>query len=408
MKRALVYIYSFFPYEDANTVATMPLIKRLRCDYDVEIAAYDRDGRMPDSSEYDGMRVNWIKPDPSYANKAFIWSHTPLSGKSAAKRAALTVLRPLARLYLAVFGCASERVISARHTEAHFDLTVTVSAPIDTVYTVSALKRRGQLSDSRWLAVFEDPHAGYIGNASSEDELYAAERKLLALADGISVTPEMYSGKTRALCDSLGCPTKRIPVSAIRELPTAAPEPSDRISCSYIGSLQDIAVRNPENMLRIIAAARGIHTTLVVSAFSDECRALYDGIVAGCDRVTLCERLSHDECLSLIGKSDILLNIGNIAENQIPSKLFEYISSGLPIVHFQQIESDPALPLLERYPNALVLRGSGECERDRFEEFCRSCAGVRVPFDEICRIFPEYTEGAISESFAELYRTLAK
>ena len=47
-----------------------------------------------------------------------------------------------------------------------------------------------------------------------------------------------------------------------------------------------------------------------------------------------------------------------------------------------------------------------ECER--FEKFCRERSGVRIPFDEVRRLFPEYTEEAICESFAELYRRVMK
>ena len=408
MKRAFVYLYSFFPYEDANTVATMPMIQRLRQDFDVEIAAFDREGHMPAAGEYDGMRVSWIKPDPTPVNKAFIWAHAPLSDKRGAKRAALSFLRPMSRLALTVRGNNAASVIAAHHAEMHFDLIVTVSAPIDTVYTVSELKRRGQLDGCRWLAVFEDPYAGYIGNSAASDELYADMRRVLAYADGISLTPEMYIARTRELCDSLGCPTVAIPVSAIRELPTAARSASDTARCAYIGSLQNIAVRNPENMFRILAAAKGVNATLVVSAFSDECRALYDKLLRGNPAVTLSGRISHDECISLVGGSDILLNIGNRAENQIPSKLFEYISSGLPIVHFKCAADDPAVPLLERYPNALVLCGAGKDECERFEKFCRERSGVRIPFDEVRRLFPEYTEEAICESFAKLYRRVMK
>ena len=57
-------------------------------------------------------------------------------------------------------------------------------------------------------------------------------------------------------------------------------------------------------------------------------------------------------------QADVLLNLGNAVDNQLPSKLFDYFAAGKPVLHLCVIENDPALPYLARYPLALVLRNS--------------------------------------------------
>ena len=45
-------------------------------------------------------------------------------------------------------------------------------------------------------------------------------------------------------------------------------------------------------------------------------------------------------------QADVLLNLGNAVDNQLPSKLFDYFAAGKPVLHLCVIENDPALPYL--------------------------------------------------------------
>ncbi len=65
--------------------------------------------------------------------------------------------------------------------------------------------------------------------------------------------------------------------------------------------------------------------------------------------------LPVSEARTVMQQADILVNIGNSIENMLPSKIFEYFSTGKPVVHIQKIEKDPCLPYLETYQNGLVL-----------------------------------------------------
>ena len=54
-------------------------------------------------------------------------------------------------------------------------------------------------------------------------------------------------------------------------------------------------------------------------------------------------------------KADILLSLGNNNNWMIPSKIFEYMSFGKPIIHLALTDLDPCINYLDQYPMSLVL-----------------------------------------------------
>lgn len=64
-------------------------------------------------------------------------------------------------------------------------------------------------------------------------------------------------------------------------------------------------------------------------------------------------RKSIEECKKMMQEADVLINIGNRIDNQVPSKIFEYISSGKPIVNICAMNNCPTIKYLEKYPLVL-------------------------------------------------------
>lgn len=70
------------------------------------------------------------------------------------------------------------------------------------------------------------------------------------------------------------------------------------------------------------------------------------------DQLILLGPVPHQECLEEIEKSNILINLGNTVTNQMPSKLFEYINLGKPILNFYFTKEDMCLKVFKKYPLA--------------------------------------------------------
>ena len=63
----------------------------------------------------------------------------------------------------------------------------------------------------------------------------------------------------------------------------------------------------------------------------------------------------HKEALRAVSSADILLSIGNAHTEMAPSKIYEQMSTGKPIIHVYSEKNDPCLPLLIEYNNALCV-----------------------------------------------------
>ena len=94
-------------------------------------------------------------------------------------------------------------------------------------------------------------------------------------------------------------------------------------------------------------------------------------------------------------QSDILLSIGNMDPNLIPSKLFKYMSIGKPIIHLKRGERDSCLPYLARYPLALVLDEGKSGAALAIKEFIRCLPkknGLEISLGELFPMaYPAYT-----------------
>ncbi|MDT2712546.1 hypothetical protein [Enterococcus dongliensis] len=77
------------------------------------------------------------------------------------------------------------------------------------------------------------------------------------------------------------------------------------------------------------------------------------------DRIQLFSPINKIEITEKYINSDILVSIGNIDISQTPSKIFEYIGTGKPIIHFYRDNSDPIINVLKKYGNALVINQFG-------------------------------------------------
>ena len=103
-------------------------------------------------------------------------------------------------------------------------------------------------------------------------------------------------------------------------------------------------------------------------------------------------------------QADVLLNLGNAVDNQLPSKLFDYFAAGKPVLHLCVIENDPALPYLARYPLALVLHQGQADAADILHRWLGEVCGKQLPFGEVCDLFPELVPQAVAAEFVRCCR----
>lgn len=91
-----------------------------------------------------------------------------------------------------------------------------------------------------------------------------------------------------------------------------------------------------------------------------------------------------------------LVNIGN-STNMLPSKLFSYMSYGIPIMHFYITDNDPCINYIQSYKYSLCFDLKNFSLQDfetRIEEF----SGKRVNYEEIEDFYIEFTPKYIAKT----------
>ncbi|KGA96289.1 hypothetical protein AJ85_03735 [Alkalihalobacillus alcalophilus ATCC 27647 = CGMCC 1.3604] len=105
-------------------------------------------------------------------------------------------------------------------------------------------------------------------------------------------------------------------------------------------------------------------------------------------------------------KSDFLINIGSLVDCQITGKIFEYVSTGKPIISFYSSESEPSIPYLEKYPLSLLIKEDWEKVDEnclKVSEFIESVKGKKVKYEQVEKIYYNNTPVQTAKKIAKLY-----
>ena len=124
--------------------------------------------------------------------------------------------------------------------------------------------------------------------------------------------------------------------------------------------------------------------------------------------------MSKDDSTAFIRRADFLINLGNTMTNQVPSKIFDYISTGIPIINICKSESCPTIPYMNRYRLAInIVESQDEAEKDRqadaIQYFIQSNLGLRNSSEFIVKEFyqntPQYVESQLWDALARTKKT---
>lgn len=109
--------------------------------------------------------------------------------------------------------------------------------------------------------------------------------------------------------------------------------------------------RNPEEFAKALRFLNNPDIALTVAGDNIHFAHFFDGI----QNVEFLGRLGHFECLTLQAAANVLLNIGNAQNYQVPGKIFEYLVTGKAIMHLRGSKSDPSECILNGIPSSFVV-----------------------------------------------------
>ena len=102
------------------------------------------------------------------------------------------------------------------------------------------------------------------------------------------------------------------------------------------------------------------------------------------------QAVSLEKAVATMEKADILLNISNTLDNQVPSKIFDYFSLGKPVLNVQKISDCPSREYFDRYPLSFTLTDRTP-DVQGMKEFLLSAKGRCVSYDTVSELFYDAT-----------------
>lgn len=111
-----------------------------------------------------------------------------------------------------------------------------------------------------------------------------------------------------------------------------------------------------------------------------------------------------EEADRAVYESDFLIGIGNIDNLQVPSKVFEYMSTGKPIIYFYTVDDDINVKILKDYPLSLCLKQDDKLLQNNanlFVKFCQDNKNETLNFNEVEKIFYYATPNYIARTMID-------
>ena len=132
--------------------------------------------------------------------------------------------------------------------------------------------------------------------------------------------------------------------------------------------------------------------TLHLFTFSD-CDDLIDKYVSlSSGRIIRHAPVTTEQIPDILNQANILVSVGNSTTSFKPSKLFEYLATGKPILHINQ--SNQHDEVLEKYPLCIQVYPGNISETDtalEIQQFCKAHVHKQLPWESVNTLFPQHS-----------------
>ena len=214
------------------------------------------------------------------------------------------------------------------------------------------------------------------------------EMQFLKEADAIFTTPIINKSYRNEYKESITNKVIQLEFPAVVRSDYKVRKCGEKTYCLFCGNIYK-KIRDPHYTIILFKALREDNVELHIVGNCDE--YLEDG--KG-ENIIFHGSVPNEEGKQYMERADILVNIGNVMNNQVPSKIFDYLSTGKPIVNIYKNSDCPTLSYLKKYPYACSIR---EKEKLDFEDvetlkrFIISNRGKRLDNATVREIYNECT-----------------
>ena len=255
-----------------------------------------------------------------------------------------------------------KRAIERTHDQSNIHILVPCVSPIEAC--IASIKFKNNYPNIHLVPYMFDTLVGNISfyrNSNLLARLYRGthfkvEENILLNSDRVICMKHFFDDISRNHLNTSNLYVAEHPLLVPDYFSGVGTECSDRINLVFTGALYR-KIRNPSTLLSVLEELfkrlpqleahfyGGGDCNSIMEEFSrsHSGKFFYHGIV------------SLREAKLAQSKATALLSIGNSTNFQLPSKIFEYISSFKPIIHFAMNSRDSSIDILRKYPNHLII-----------------------------------------------------
>lgn len=238
---------------------------------------------------------------------------------------------------------------------------------------------------------------------STREERRAFEKELYETADSIINTPILIEESKSVYPEEII--RKMVPMEFPNVVHVEAdlPKTTEKIRCLFTGNIYG-DFRDPTYTLELFERLKGSVQFEMIGAVDAETKSKLDShnvIYHGSKKL--------NETKEELKKADVLVNIGNRMLNQVPSKIFEYISYGKPIINVCKSRECPTQLYFSKHLYALNLfeeEALLDEQAEKLGEFIQNNYGSRMNCDEITKLYetctPQYCATQMKSIFENL------
>ena len=341
MKHVIVVGYWFYPENSPRSFHTQGLINGLidsGFEVDLVLPHVDKQEEFSMNTDTNKLRIHSVKPGYFLHKRKYRRDvNQPLLSKDIKK------FRLFKSLYNKLiwpdrtveFSISAIRFIKSNKLNTNETNIITVGLPVSPHLVGAYFKKRNQ--SIKWIADYGDPYTFNPTKTKDIKKNIFFEKKLLKSVDKI-VIPTV---KATMSFKKLGVPEKKIEV--IHQLFMNNPEDFryDRINENKFNILYAGAfykdIRSPKEFLLGYTKAFKSYNNLSLHFFGNQ-SAIDEyldelSIVKQQFNIYTNDYLERSKLLSVMGRANLLININNKSEEQVPSKIIDYIYTEVPVLN---------------------------------------------------------------------------
>ena len=306
-------------------------------------------------------------------------------------------MRGLAPVYKKLATCAIEHKMKTLPMN-EYDAVIAVCAYYDAAEALRRYMGKHPLRGRTALYQVDPLAENKIYIRDNEAELQQYEKSLYEKMDRVFTTPIIYKAKQERGWDMSNVTALEFPLSIKKNVAQVGAD--EQIRCVYAGFLYG-TIRDASYTLDLFSKLENsnIHLYMLGKGQEDLLRAYENGPLKG--RLHILGEKPTAECDEILSKANVLVNIGNMVNNQVPSKLLHYISFGKPILNITACEDCPTLPYMHRYPLALSIRDTKTADTDTVrvaQAWLEENRDRIIQREEIMQIFEDCTPRYITKT----------